>query len=366
MADGRTGVKLTLPCIGGQRECAPHLAGRTGASPLAWRLRTPQAGRGPPVTRGCGVAGHGRAGDANTEGGTYADGAAHRDHVRAGGRAAHDHRGAGRAVRGVDAHDRARSRRAGTGRRAPRHVPGRGRRCGRRRGIQGAPRPLEHARRGGAVRRARRVAQHRRRPGGHAAHRAGSSPGPTWARRSRREAPSYSTCPRGSTTPSCRRSSPCCSTPCASAAARASSTSRGRGEACASWSRRGSSTSNRAGICTPSAASERRFACSSSSASPPSTCWKKRAKRARPRRSPFPPLTRRCCCRPTRTRPGTFLAEFDYDAADEFVLAETIDARFLERGADEAVGVARFRTDDEAWVRRLAGFLGDLAHLREP
>ena len=64
--------------------------------------------------------------------------------------------------------------------------------------------------------------------------------------------------------------------------------------------------------------------------------------------------------------PGTFLAEFDYDAADEFVLAETIDARFLERGADEAVGVARFRTDDEAWVRRLAGFLGDLAHLRKP
>ena len=69
---------------------------------------------------------------------------------------------------------------------------------------------------------------------------------------------------------------------------------------------------------------------------------------------------------PDADAPGTFLAEFDYDAADEFVLAETIDARFLERGADEAVGVARFRTDDEAWVRRLAGFLGDLAHLREP
>lgn len=64
--------------------------------------------------------------------------------------------------------------------------------------------------------------------------------------------------------------------------------------------------------------------------------------------------------------PGTFLVEFDYDATDEFALVETIDASFLERGPNEASGVARFRTDDVAWVRRLAGFLGDLACLREP
>lgn len=69
---------------------------------------------------------------------------------------------------------------------------------------------------------------------------------------------------------------------------------------------------------------------------------------------------------PDEDVPGTFLVELDYDAADEFALVETIDARFLERGADEAAGVARFRTDDAAWVQRLCGFLGDLAHIRKP
>lgn len=69
---------------------------------------------------------------------------------------------------------------------------------------------------------------------------------------------------------------------------------------------------------------------------------------------------------PDEDAPGTVLVEFDYDAANEFDIAETIDARFLERRPDEAAGVARFRTDDIAWARRLENFLGDLVHMREP
>lgn len=69
---------------------------------------------------------------------------------------------------------------------------------------------------------------------------------------------------------------------------------------------------------------------------------------------------------PDEDAPGTVLVELDYDAANEFTLAETIDARFLERDPGEAVGVARFRTDDVAWARRLAGWLGDLVRFREP
>ena len=69
---------------------------------------------------------------------------------------------------------------------------------------------------------------------------------------------------------------------------------------------------------------------------------------------------------PDDETPGTFLVELEYDAADEFALAETVDARFLERRPDEAVGVARFRTDNAAWVRRLTGFLGDIVRIRKP
>lgn len=69
---------------------------------------------------------------------------------------------------------------------------------------------------------------------------------------------------------------------------------------------------------------------------------------------------------PDDEAPGTFLVELEYDAADEFALAETVDARFLERRPDEAVGVARFRTDNAAWVRGLTGFLGDIVRIRKP
>ena len=40
--------------------------------------------------------------------------------------------------------------------------------------------------------------------------------------------------------------------------------------------------------------------------------------------------------------------------------------KVLGEKAPKIFNVNWFRTDDEAWVRRLAGFLGDLAHLREP
>lgn len=69
---------------------------------------------------------------------------------------------------------------------------------------------------------------------------------------------------------------------------------------------------------------------------------------------------------PDDDAPGTVLVELDYDAVDEFAVAETIDARFLERGPDDKAGVARFRTDDISWARRLAGLLGDLVRFREP